>query len=85
MADRCNSPKRLNGSIRQRGPTTILTIANLGHATLLMNYFGVRIISDPTLFDRVGLALDSILTFGPRRYVAPPLRRPRSDPSTLSW
>ena len=50
-----------------------LTIANLGHATLAMNYFGVRIITDPTLFDRVGLALDSILTIGPRRHVAPPL------------
>ena len=50
-----------------------LTIANLGHATLLMNYFGVRVISDPTLFDRIGLALDSIVTIGPRRHVAPPL------------
>ena len=38
-----------------------------------MNYFGVRVISDPTLFDRVGLALDSILTIGPCRHVAPPL------------
>jgi L-ascorbate metabolism protein UlaG (beta-lactamase superfamily) len=51
-----------------------LTIANLGHATLLMNYLGVRLISDPTLFDRIGLALDSIVTFGPRRYVDPPLK-----------
>jgi L-ascorbate metabolism protein UlaG (beta-lactamase superfamily) len=50
-----------------------LTIANLGHATLVMNYFGVRVISDPTLFDRVGLTLDSILTMGPRRHIAPPL------------
>jgi L-ascorbate metabolism protein UlaG (beta-lactamase superfamily) len=50
-----------------------LTIANLGHATLAMNYFGVRVVSDPTLFDRVGLALDSILTIGPRRHIAPPL------------
>ena len=50
-----------------------LTVANLGHATLAMNYFGVRVISDPSLFDRVGLALDSILTIGPRRHIAPPL------------
>ena len=55
-------------------PDGDLTIANLGHATLLMNYFGVRLISDPTLFDRVGVALDSIVTFGPRRHVAPPLK-----------
>ena len=34
-------------------PEDELTIANLGHSTLLMNYFGVRVISDPTLFERV--------------------------------
>ena len=50
-----------------------LTVASLGHATLVMNYFGVRVISDPTLFDRIGLALDSIVTIGPHRQVAPPL------------
>jgi L-ascorbate metabolism protein UlaG (beta-lactamase superfamily) len=66
------------GSAHQRlnpaaWPDGALTVANLGHATLLMNYFGVRVISDPTLFDRIGLALDSILTIGPRRQVAPPL------------
>jgi L-ascorbate metabolism protein UlaG (beta-lactamase superfamily) len=51
-----------------------LTIANLGHATLLMNYFGVRVITDPTLFSRVGLSFDSILTIGPHRLVPPPLK-----------
>jgi L-ascorbate metabolism protein UlaG (beta-lactamase superfamily) len=55
-------------------PDSELTIANLGHSTLLMNYYGVRVISDPTLFERVGLALDSIATIGPQRHVAPPLK-----------
>jgi L-ascorbate metabolism protein UlaG (beta-lactamase superfamily) len=55
-------------------PDDALTIANLGHATLLMNYFGVRVISDPTLFKRVGLAIDSIVTIGPRRVTPAPLR-----------
>jgi L-ascorbate metabolism protein UlaG (beta-lactamase superfamily) len=64
------APHRLNP---QAWSDHDLTIANLGHATLLMNYFGVRIISDPTLFDRVGVAFDSIFTIGPRRHVAPPL------------
>ena len=64
------APHRLNP---QAWPDNELTIANLGHATLLMNYFGVRVISDPTLFDRVGVAFDSIFTIGPRRHVAPPL------------
>jgi hypothetical protein len=48
-------------------PASDLTIANLGHATLLMNFFGVRVISDPTLFNRVGIALDSLVTFGRSR------------------
>ncbi|MGO9602564.1 MAG: MBL fold metallo-hydrolase [Candidatus Binataceae bacterium] len=54
-------------------PDDDLTIANLGHATLLMNYFGVRVISDPSFFNKVGLSFDSIFTVGPRRVTAPPL------------
>lgn len=50
-----------------------LTIANLGHATPLIDYFGTRLISDPSLFARVGLSIDSILTIGPKRVVPPPL------------
>ncbi len=50
-----------------------LTIAYLGHATLLMNYFGVRVLSDPSLFTHVGLAFDSIFTIGPRRLTPAPL------------
>jgi L-ascorbate metabolism protein UlaG (beta-lactamase superfamily) len=50
-----------------------LTIASLGHAALLMDYFGVRVISDPTLLERVGLALGPCLTIGPHRLVPPPL------------
>ena len=51
-----------------------LTIANLGHASVLMNYFGVRVLSDPSLFTRVGLSFDSMLTIGPKRHVDPPLQ-----------
>lgn len=54
-------------------PDDALTIANLGHATLLMNYFGVAVLTDPTLFNRVGFAVDSLFTVGPRRITAPPL------------
>jgi len=50
-----------------------LTIASLGHAALLMNYFGVRVISDPTLFARVGLALGPFGSIGPHRLAPPPL------------
>jgi L-ascorbate metabolism protein UlaG (beta-lactamase superfamily) len=54
-------------------PTDRLTIASLGHAALLMDYFGVRVISDPTLFERIGLALGPIMTIGPHRLVPAPL------------
>ncbi|HZO81087.1 MAG TPA: MBL fold metallo-hydrolase [Candidatus Binataceae bacterium] len=50
-----------------------LTIANLGHSALLMDWFGVRAISDPTLFNRVGLSVAGLLTIGPRRHIPPPL------------
>ncbi|HLX37419.1 MAG TPA: MBL fold metallo-hydrolase [Candidatus Binataceae bacterium] len=55
-------------------PNDRITISNLGHATVLMNFLGVRIISDPSLFDRVGLAFDSIFSIGPKRVSAPPLK-----------
>jgi L-ascorbate metabolism protein UlaG (beta-lactamase superfamily) len=54
-------------------PQDRITVSNLGHATLLMNFLGVRVISDPALFDRVGLAFDSIFTIGPKRMSPPPL------------
>jgi L-ascorbate metabolism protein UlaG (beta-lactamase superfamily) len=54
-------------------PDNSLTIANLGHATVLMNFFGTRVLSDPSLFSRVGMSIDSILTIGPKRFVDPPL------------
>jgi len=55
-------------------PATTVTIANLGHATLLMNYFGVRVISDPTFFPRVGLSFASLFTIGPHRLTPAPLK-----------
>lgn len=56
-----------------RWPDDRLTIANLGHATLLMNFFGVRMISDPSLFERVGLNLGPFVTIGPHRVSPAPL------------
>jgi L-ascorbate metabolism protein UlaG (beta-lactamase superfamily) len=75
-----STPQRLHPEV---WPDSELTVANLGHATLLMNYFGVRIISDPTLFDRIGVAIDSIVTIGPRRHVAPPLTAAQIGPLDL--
>jgi L-ascorbate metabolism protein UlaG (beta-lactamase superfamily) len=50
-----------------------LTLSNLGHATLLFNFLGVRAISDPSFYDRVGVTFDGILTLGPKRHLPAPL------------
>jgi L-ascorbate metabolism protein UlaG (beta-lactamase superfamily) len=50
-----------------------ITAAWLGHATVLLNFFGTWILTDPVLQPRIGVALAG-LTMGPRRLVAPGLR-----------
>jgi L-ascorbate metabolism protein UlaG (beta-lactamase superfamily) len=43
-----------------------ITVAWLGHATALINFYGVRVLTDPTFFPRIGV--DAwITTFGPLR------------------
>jgi L-ascorbate metabolism protein UlaG (beta-lactamase superfamily) len=49
-----------------------LTVAWLGHATVLINFFGVNILSDPVLFPRIGVRWPGI-TLGPKRLTAPAL------------
>jgi L-ascorbate metabolism protein UlaG (beta-lactamase superfamily) len=46
-----------------------ITLAWLGHATVLINFYGVRILTDPVLFPRIGV--DAIIgTIGPLRLTA---------------
>src|SRR6266404_6267499 len=45
---------------------TQVTLAWLGHSTVLINFFGVTILTDPVLFARVGIRLPGI-TIGPKR------------------
>ena len=54
-------------------PDGDITIANLGHATLLINFLGVRVITDPALLDRVGLSVGGLFTIGPQRLIDPVL------------
>ena len=49
-----------------------LTAAWLGHATVLINFFGIKILTDPVLFPRIGIRLPG-LTVGPKRLTAPAL------------
>ena len=50
-----------------------VTLAWLGHATVLLNFYGVWILTDPALFSRIGVDL-RLGTVGPKRLVAPALR-----------
>ncbi len=64
-----------------------LTAAWLGHATVLINFYGVWILTDPALMRRVGVRVPGVTTLGPRRLVAPALgvrELPRIDLVLLS-
>ena len=50
-----------------------VTIAWLGHATVLVNLFGTWLLTDPALGSRIGVRVGGV-TLGPRRLVRPALR-----------
>ncbi len=54
-------------------PDDRLTVAWLGHATVLMNLFGTRIVTDPALERRIGVGR-GLAKVGPRRLIRPALR-----------
>jgi L-ascorbate metabolism protein UlaG (beta-lactamase superfamily) len=43
-----------------------ITLSWLGHATVLINFYGVRILTDPVLFRRIGVSL-GLASIGPLR------------------
>jgi L-ascorbate metabolism protein UlaG (beta-lactamase superfamily) len=49
-----------------------LTVAWLGHATVLINFYGTWLLTDPALRPQVGVQVAG-MTIGPRRIVAPAL------------
>ena len=49
-----------------------ITLAWVGHSTVLLNFYGIRILTDPTLGNRVGISL-GLGTVGPKRFIAPAL------------
>jgi len=49
-----------------------LTFAWLGHATVLINFYGTWLLTDPALRSHVGVSVAG-MTFGPRRLVQPAL------------
>ena len=50
-----------------------LTLCWLGHTTVLINFYGLHILTDPALGDHVGISA-GLGTLGPKRYIAPALR-----------
>jgi L-ascorbate metabolism protein UlaG (beta-lactamase superfamily) len=63
-----------------------ITAAWIGHATVLINFFGINVLTDPVLFPRIGIRLPG-LTIGPKRLTGPALQfheLPRIDLVLLS-
>jgi L-ascorbate metabolism protein UlaG (beta-lactamase superfamily) len=52
---------------------TRVTAAWLGHATVLINFFGIKILTDPVLFPGIGIRIPFLFTIGPKRLTAPAL------------
>src|SRR5438034_10346582 len=59
-----------------------LTAAWIGHSTILINFFGVTILTDPVLFPRIGIRLP-FLTIGPKRLTKPALTLAELPPIDL--
>jgi L-ascorbate metabolism protein UlaG (beta-lactamase superfamily) len=60
-------------------PDDRLTVSWLGHATVLLNFFGTSIVTDPVLERRIGLGR-GLVKVGPRRLVQPALRKRELPP-----
>ncbi len=63
-----------------------LTLAWLGHATVLINFYGTWLLTDPALRARVGVRA-GVVTLGPRRLIEPALsvrELPRLDAVLIS-
>jgi L-ascorbate metabolism protein UlaG (beta-lactamase superfamily) len=64
-------------------PSNAITVGYLGHATLLIEYLGVRLITDPTFYHRVGLNVADLFTVGPVRRAPVPLKPNAIPPLNL--
>lgn len=60
-----------------------VTVAWLGHASFLINFFGTKIVIDPALGSRIGVTPFGDQTIGPRRYVSAALNRSEIGPVDL--
>jgi L-ascorbate metabolism protein UlaG (beta-lactamase superfamily) len=64
-------------------PDSTITAAWIGHATVFINFFGLRIITDPVFSERIGLNVAGLFTLGPRRLVRAAIPIERLPPLDL--
>src|SRR5437867_2631008 len=50
-----------------------ITICWVGHSTVLLNFYGVNVLTDPVFGTRIGISF-GLGTAGPKRYIAPALK-----------
>ena len=60
-----------------------LTASWLGHSTVLINFFGINIITDPVLFPRIGIRIPFLFNIGPKRLTKPALKPNELPPIDL--
>jgi ribonuclease BN (tRNA processing enzyme) len=60
-----------------------ITAAWIGHSTVLINFYGLHIITDPVFSERIGLNIGGLFTIGPRRLVSPALSIEQLPPIDL--
>ena len=60
-----------------------VTVAWLGHASFLINFFGTRILIDPALNSNIGITPIGNLTLGPSRHIASALNSDEVGPIDL--
>ena len=65
----------------QWSPSSV-TVAWLGHASVLINFYGLNIVTDPVLSRRIGASFAG-RTFGPKRLIAPALTFDQLPPIDL--
>src|SRR6202142_3275618 len=73
-----NQPETVEPDIRPDPRTwsdSTIAAAWIGHATVLINFFGTNIITDPVFSNRIGIRLLRMFTLGPRRLVAPAISK----------
>ncbi len=60
-----------------------ITAAWIGHATVFMNFFGTKIITDPVFSRKIGINILGLTTIGPNRLVEPALKFEELPPIDL--